>query len=281
MCFSIGSCAPHELLPALRLLLPVETRLPDLQFDSSGLFVVRNASGAIRGAIMGQSMPGALGLVWAPRAEFDELADKLVVTACDWFRRRGVKVCQAFSTTDEMHLMAPLARHNFRKTTQLVTLRCAIGGETISNSLTFESISPPFTAPCRAMFLSTHEGTLDCPELNLGRAPEELLAEFIEMGPDTTWYVARRDELPMGVAILTTCVAESEAELAYLGIAPGLRGRGLGRELLEFARAEAARLGASSLAVSVDERNWPALKLYRRNGFYETNRREVWLAHFF
>jgi mycothiol synthase len=281
MDFSISSAAPHELLPALRLLFPVEPRLPDLRIDTSGLFVVRDASGAIRGAIMGQSMPGALGLAWAPCAELDELADKLVVTVCVWLRRRGVKVCQAFSTTGEMRLMAPLARHSFRKATQLVTLRCAIGGEVIPNSLTFESISPPFTAPCRAMFLSTHEGTLDCPELNFGRAPEELLAEFIEMGLDTTWHVARRDELPVGVAILTTGVAEREVELAYLGVAPGFRGRGLGRELLEFARSEAARRGASSLAVSVDERNWPALKLYRRNGFYETNQREVWLAHFF
>src|SRR5262245_59625362 len=168
MCFSIVPCAPHELLPALRLLLPVKTHLPDLQFDSSGLFVVRDANGAIRGAIMGQSMPGALGLVWAPRVESDELVDKLVATSCDWFRRRGVKVCQAFSTTEETLLMAPLERHGFRKTTQLVTLRCSIGAEVIPNALTFESISPPFTASCRAVFLSTHEGSLDCPELNLG-----------------------------------------------------------------------------------------------------------------
>jgi ribosomal protein S18 acetylase RimI-like enzyme len=131
------------------------------------------------------------------------------------------------------------------------------------------------------MFLSTHEGTLDCPELNLGRDPEELLEEFIEMTSGTTWHLARRGEQPVGVAMLSPSMAESEAELAYLGIVPSLRGYGLGRELLTFAGTEAARRGASSLAVSVDERNWPALKLYRRNGFYEINRREVWLAHFF
>jgi GNAT superfamily N-acetyltransferase len=267
-------------LAALRLLFPVEPQLSESLLDCAGLFVARDARGAIRGAIMGQSMPGALGLVWAPRVEIDELADTLVETACDWFRRRSVKICQAFSTTDEGHLMAPLARRGFRKTTQLIELRCAIGGKLISTTLGFESVSPPFTAPCRALFLSTHEGSLDCPELNLGRDSEELLAELVEMDHDTTWHVARRDERPIGAVILTSGVAESEAELAYLGVAPALRGHGFGGELLEFARAEAARRGASSLAVSVDERNWPALKLYRRNGFHETNRREVWLAHF-
>ena len=165
---------------------------------------------------MGQSMPGALGLVWPPRAEIDELADKLVGTACDWFRRCGVKVCQAFSTADEMTLMAPFSHHGFRNTAQLITLRCAIDGEVSQEfSRVRDRISPPFTAPSCPCILSTHEGTLDCPELNLGRTPDELLAEFARWVPDTTWHLARRDELPIGIAILTTVSMTRKAKLNW------------------------------------------------------------------
>ena len=79
--------------------------------------------------------------------------------------------------------------------------------------------------------------------------------------------------------MLTTGAEPSEVELAYLGVVPSARGRGLGRELMAFALSEAAHRGASSVTVSVDSRNELALRLYQRGGFVEMDRREVWLAH--
>jgi len=80
--------------------------------------------------------------------------------------------------------------------------------------------------------------------------------------------------------ILSPAATEYEVELAYLGVVPDYRGGGLGENLLTAARLEATRRGANALSVSVDIRNWPALQLYRRCGFLETDRRDVWLAHF-
>jgi ribosomal protein S18 acetylase RimI-like enzyme len=175
--------------------------------------------------------------------------------------------------------MAPFARHGFRHITQLVTLHCAISGETERSSLEFDLEQPPFSAPCRDLLLATHAATLDCPELNFGRTPDDLLAEFLEAAPGTTWHLARRDRVPVGIVILSPAATEGEVDLAYLGVAPSLRGCGLGENLLTFARSEAARRGASSMSVSVDNRNWPALQLYLRNGFVESELRDVWLVH--
>jgi ribosomal protein S18 acetylase RimI-like enzyme len=107
-----------------------------------------------------------------------------------------------------------------------------------------------------------------------------LLAEFSEHSGNTSWHFAYRNELPVGIAILAPGAKENEVELAFLGVMPEARGHGLSGNLLTFAMGEAARRQADSICVSVDERNWPALQLYRRHGFAEMERRGVWLAHF-
>ena len=61
---------------------------------------------------------------------------------------------------------------------------------------------------------------------------------------------------------------------------PPERGRGYGQDLLAFALAEATRSRAAALVLNVDARNEPALRLYHRHLFVETERREVFLAIF-
>jgi mycothiol synthase len=277
---AVSLAAQHELLPALRLLFPSGMDRSNGEFDRPGLFVFRGTDGSIRGAILAEVMAGALGLLRPPRSACDNEADELVRAATKWLRDRGVKVCQAFSTADEASLMEPLRRCGFQNVTELVSLRSTLGDEIPASSLEIQIERPPFTEACRAALLATHEGTLDCPELNLGRTPDELLADFTELAPGTTWYLARRNELPVGVAILTPGATEHELELAYLGVVPESRGAGYAVNLLKFVRIEAARRLARTLTVSVDIRNSPALQLYRRSGFIETDRCGVWLAHF-
>ncbi len=64
-----------------------------------------------------------------------------------------------------------------------------------------------------------------------------------------------------------------EAEILTIAIAPGLRGRGYSRALLEK-HLEALRLRrVASVHLEVDEGNAPARALYRRFGFLVTGRR--------
>lgn len=64
-----------------------------------------------------------------------------------------------------------------------------------------------------------------------------------------------------------------EAQLANLAVEPALRGRGLGRALLERLMARAVAEGGRLATLEVRLSNTPALALYRRLGFRETGRR--------
>ncbi len=277
----VSPAAPHERLPALRLLFPHVVDAPHVAAESAGLFVSRDGNGLVVGAGMVQAIPGALGIASPPRAESAEAADPLAGAMCDWLRARGVKVCQVFAPADDIPAMAALERRGFRRLTQLVSMHRAVDLESPHKGpLTFSPDAPPFAEPFRAVLLATYEDTRDCPELNGSRTRDELLASFLDPVPGGLNYLASRAGVPVGVVMLATGERSDAVELSYVGVAPQSRGRGFGRELVAFALAEAARARAVALTVAVDARNEPALRLYRRYGFTETDRREVWLAQF-
>jgi ribosomal protein S18 acetylase RimI-like enzyme len=279
-------------MPALRLLFgdrPDRDRraercreaLASGEHDPAGVFVARDASGRLCGAAMVQAMPGALGVAWPPRGGSREIEDTLAATACDWLRASGVKVCQAFASAGQAADLAPLERAGFRHVTQLVFMRRAVGSDAPPESrppVTFVRESPPFSEAFRAALLATQEGTLDCPELNGTRTEEELLAGFAHPGAHYAAFDPAAPETPVGVVMLAVGDEPGAVELTYLGVVPAARGRGHGDGLLAFALADAGRSGAAVLTLFVDARNEPALRLYRRRGFVETDRREVWLA---
>jgi len=69
-------------------------------------------------------------------------------------------------------------------------------------------------------------------------------------------------------------------DLSYLGVVPGKRGRGLGRQLAAKALRETQRAQAMRLTLAVDVRNTPARKLYADLGFQEFDHRDVYLYFF-
>lgn len=280
MSAAVSLAAPHERLAALRLLFPDVVESPREGIEAAALFVARDSGGQGRAAALVQALPGALGLIQQTRSDSPEEADALAQAACEWLRGRGVKVCQAFAAESEAADMIALERCGFRCVTRLISLRSTLDFETAPMSLAIKAVTPPFPDIFRSTLQATDHETLDCPELNGERTPEELFASFVEPSAGTTWHLARHMGKPVGVVVLANGESAEEVELSYLGLVPSARGRGLGRELVLFARAETRRRGASSLTVSVDSRNNPALQLYRRCGFVEVERRVVWLAHF-
>lgn len=112
--------------------------------------------------------------------------------------------------------------------------------------------------------------TLDCPELCDLRATRDVLASHLATGEHdpNLWWLIKQGGRPEGALLLNPCPAQSQIELVYLGLGPGLRGRGLGRELLRFGISEAAVRRPERLIVcAVDHRNEPALRLYESLGF--------------
>jgi ribosomal protein S18 acetylase RimI-like enzyme len=282
--FDVSPASPHELLPACRLLFPdgrAEHSRDRVLSEPNGRLFVARAGGKLRAAALVQALPGALGVALPPRGDSADATAAVTAVACAWLRERGVKVCQAFAAAGDAADMAPLARAGFVHTTQLVMLRHDLAPSTLPplprERFCYCPERPPFTDEFRGVLLATHEGSLDCPELNASRTRDELLAGFAEPSPLGSWNLVRRDGEAVGIVIGTADAASNVAELSYFGVIPAERGRGVASRLLCQSLHAASSAGFAALTVSVDARNTPAMRLYARHGFAEYDRRGVWL----
>ena len=294
--FTVSSASAADRPAACRLLVahrsppeqePAALRHLDLlgsgEFDPAGLFAAKDGAGVVRGAMLTQAMPGALGLAWPPRTEPGRdprpIEDALVAAACDWLRAGGVKVCQAFGSEAERPDFAALERHGFRRITQVTYMRRDVPTSGVNQPpgelIPFAADPASFTA---ALLLS-YDGSRDCPELTGHRTTAEMLDGFRGNGllGGDWWFTLIRGG-PLGVALWEPGTEPGVLEVSYLGLIPTARGKGLGDELVRRSLAFAQGMGFHALNLSVDVRNEPALRLYRRHGFTAYDRKDVYLA---
>ncbi len=115
--------------------------------------------------------------------------------------------------------------------------------------------------------LASYEDTLDCPGLLGLRQIDDIIAGHMGAGefkPDL-WHAIYRDDQPVGVLLVNLLPSQHAVELVYLGLTPAFRGIGLAPKLVEHALGIAREHHMSQLILAVDEKNTPALRLYRRS----------------
>ncbi len=125
----------------------------------------------------------------------------------------------------------------------------------------------------------TFQATLDCPDLDGLRTSAEVVGGLLEAKPwdeNLPWWVLCQGSTPVGCSFVNPH-PKSIYELAYVGLVPSVRGRGLGRLLVEAAMADCSRHGGEYLATAVDIQNWPACHIYRSLRFSELRELGVWL----
>jgi [ribosomal protein S18]-alanine N-acetyltransferase len=76
------------------------------------------------------------------------------------------------------------------------------------------------------------------------------------------------------VGFIMSRLAAGEAEILSVAVAPGWRGCGLSRQLLDLHLRRLAGLGVRAVYLEVGEHNAPACRLYHRAGFREVGRRQ-------
>lgn len=121
----------------------------------------------------------------------------------------------------------------------------------------------------------SHEAPLWTPEQYaeaLGAAPDASLRRMV--------LVAEREGVVTGFAVITALcsVTPPEGELESIAVAPGQRGRGIGRELVRAAVAWTEDQGVVSLRLEVRAANACALHLYVATGFKASGRRRAYYA---
>ncbi len=131
----------------------------------------------------------------------------------------------------------------------------------------------------RTILDRTYHDSLDAPELNGLRTIDQVMDGLRQEGRDRPelWALAWHGNDPIGVVILTQLPEGLIWNLAYMGVVPEARGNKWGYALAYWAMERAHAEGALELWNSVDERNIPARKLYRRLGFEELERKSVLL----
>lgn len=84
---------------------------------------------------------------------------------------------------------------------------------------------------------------------------------------DIRYKILFADGQPAGFASFGPASEPGVVKLHKLYLLPELQGRGLGSRLLKHCEAEARRLGAQRLILSVNKRNARAIAVYRRHDF--------------
>jgi ribosomal protein S18 acetylase RimI-like enzyme len=90
--------------------------------------------------------------------------------------------------------------------------------------------------------------------------------------PDASWVLRDRSNGAMVGMLLCSRVASDVAHVTQLCIAPGWRGHGLGRAVLDFCSNHLARAGFAAITLTVTEANHQAVKLYQTRGFFTRHR---------
>jgi ribosomal protein S18 acetylase RimI-like enzyme len=116
---------------------------------------------------------------------------------------------------------------------------------------------------------SSYIDTLDCPELCGIRSMGDVVDSHKATGEfaPSRWHLIYKDDQPAGCCLLTHCIQSHSVELVYLGIAPQARGLGLGRSVLQHAISRLGPIGIKEVTCAVDDRNSPAIEIYKSLGF--------------
>jgi ribosomal protein S18 acetylase RimI-like enzyme len=257
--------------------------------DLSGLWVARRGRRVI-GALLTQPLAGRAAAVWAPEVDATwnrgGTAAALLRAALEDLKARGFRLAQALlDESAPRHAATDLSAGGMPRVTELVYLEAdttrPVPVRPGAPAVDWAGFGPDTEADLRDVLQETYAGSLDMPELEGLRSLDDILAGHRAAGrfvPER-WRVGHvRGEPGAAAVVLLSEIPDRDAwEVAYLGLTPAARGRGLGLTALAHA-VDLARTHVPRLELAVDVRNEPARRLYRTAGLRPFDRRAVHLV---
>ena len=198
-------------------------------------------------------------------------------------RERNVQLLQGTVAPEATAEAAVYQVAGFELLTQLIYMDSDVTSiKTPSNTgcdVEWTVYSPDTHSLFASVIQGTYEDSLDCVALNGVRGIEDILASHRSAGQfdPQLWFVACIGGKPAGVILLSRLPERWALEVVYMGVLPDWRGRGCGITLLKRAVETAFRQALTTLTLTVDVGNAPALKLYKLFGLREMMRRDIWL----
>ena len=218
----------------------------------------------MEGALVCATVEGAGSLIWPPGVPADprrrlrlrrgwsaRREDALIDAPVPGSADQGARLTQCLLPPEEQSLAVAAAaerlRRHYRSAVSGTRARPARLGWSEPARLTFEPYRAEHPEEFHATLERTYEGTLDCPEVNGVRSIDEVIRGHRVQGKydPSRWWLARHDGEPAGVLLLIE-QGEGEYDVAYMGLVPSCRRRGLGGEILLHALAEAKAAGTGA-----------------------------------
>ena len=257
--------------------------------DLSGLWIAQRG-GKIVGTLLSQQLVGRAGAVWPPEVlegwGRTSIARQLLFAALEQLRSIGCQIAQAVvEVSAPARVGNDLTRGGMPRITELHYLNrdtsSPISFYPPQDRLDWRTFGPDTENQFRRVLQATYHGSLDMPELEGIRSLDDVIAGHRATGrfDPSLWLLGTIEKEPESAAvILLSEVTDRNAwEVAYLGLTPTARGRGLALASLEHAWALASTK-VDRLELAVDFRNKPAVRLYEAAGFRTHDRRAVHLA---
>lgn len=106
----------------------------------------------------------------------------------------------------------------------------------------------------------------------IGTKPGPMLDDYATVIAHHVVHVARDGDVIGGVVVL---IEKPDGTILFdnIAVAPEVQGSGLGRRLMDFAEAEAARRGYTRLDLYTHQMMTENIAIYARRGYVETDRR--------
>jgi ribosomal protein S18 acetylase RimI-like enzyme len=233
------------------------------------------------GAVLAVRRAGGMAFVWPP-ATIDgagNTARELLRNVAGRLDAGGTQFAQCLLETDDALGKALMDDGGFPYCTDILLLSRAVAPEFPSLALS----TTDYDATVHSLFVQvierTFSGTLDCPALSRLRNGETVLAAHRATGrfDPASWQVFHFGDAAVGLLLAVDHPDRGVREIAYLGVVPEARGRGIGRAMLCEAIEQARRAGCDSVEVSVDACNRYALEIYRHLSFSVQRRMAVHL----
>jgi ribosomal protein S18 acetylase RimI-like enzyme len=238
-------------------------------------------------AQLAQAMPGRVAVVWPPQFDAADAQHREQVAALLFERLlRELPGC-------DVHLAQALLPHNdqaagrlfaaggFSHAADLLYLAADVKNHEVPPRLPFEveAFTPAANGRLARLLERTYVGTLDCPVIDGLRTTPDVIAGYQAVGEfrPELWRIARESARDIGCLLVNFHPDVRHAEIVYIGLVPEVRGRGWGQRLIELALWLARHANCDRVVLAVDAANAPAIRLYEAAGFFEFDRRAVWI----
>jgi len=283
---------PAQIPAALRLILSntaqdaAESQITDFirYSEQRGIHLadlqVIQANGRLIWAILPMVNPGRTVLLFAAPVRtarsHPAAVDSAIDSICQRLAGQNVQLAQVLLDPTDHATIDTYANRGFSRMAELIYLHRTLRstGSSIAAppppaaEFELQSYSPATHDAFAAAIVASYQNSLDCPALNGVRDIADVITGHKAAGEfdPEDWFLLSRRGQPAAVLLLNRTPQIEHMELVYLGLAPPVRGLGIGNYLMNLALHRVRQRNFAGLTLAVDSRNAPALRLYHRHG---------------